>query len=84
MTTKTTSQEGREAAKGTLIDGLVAAAIFGASTGALDVLNAGDFTWRTVGVAALTGGLMAVLAFLRHAYAAPYLRIRAMSKPKRR
>jgi hypothetical protein len=84
MTAKTTSQEGREAAKGTLVDGLIAAAIFGATTGALDVLNAGDFTWRTVGIAALTGGLMAVLAFLRHAYAAPYLRIRRLSKPKRR
>lgn len=83
MTIKSTSQAGREAATGTLIDGLIASAIFGASTGALDVLNAGDFTWRTVGVAALTGGIMAALAFLRHAYAAPYLRIRRLSKPKR-
>lgn len=83
MTVKTTTQQGREAATGTLVDGLVAAAVFGVSTGVLDVLNAGDFTWRTIAISGITGGLMAVCAFLRHTYAAPYLRIRRASKPRR-
>lgn len=84
MTLNTTTSEGRQAAKGTLIDGLVAAAIFGVSTGVLDVLEAGDFTYRTLGVSVATSAVMAVLAYLRHAYAAPYLRIRRASKPRRR
>jgi hypothetical protein len=64
----------------TLGQGLVAAAIVGASTGALEVLNAGDFTWRTVATAAGTAALMSVLAYLQHAYAAPYFAIRRSIK----
>lgn len=84
MTLKSTTTEATTAARNTVLQGLAAAAIFGASTGALEVLEAGDFTWRTVGIAVATGVLMSGLAFLQHAYAAPYLRIKRASKPRRR
>lgn len=71
-----TPQEAPVAARNTIVQGLVAAAIVGASTGALEVLEAGDFTWRTVATATATATLMSVLSYLQHAYAAPYLRVR--------
>jgi hypothetical protein len=80
--TPTTADKAREAARNTVLQGLATAAIFGASTGALQALNAGDFTWRTIGTAVATSTVMAVLAFFQHAYAAPYLRIRRASKPR--
>lgn len=80
--TPTTADKAREAARNTVLQGLATAAIFGASTGALEVLNAGDFTWRTIGTAVATSTVMAILAFFQHAYAAPYLRIRRASKPR--
>ncbi len=83
MTAEPTTKIAATAARNTILQGLAAAAIFGASTGALEALNAGDFTWRTVGTAVATGVLMSGLAFLQHAYAAPYLRIRRLAKPKR-
>ena len=61
------------AVRNTLLQGLLAAAIVGGASGALEVLNAGDFTWRTVATAAGTGVLMSALAYLQHAYAAPFL-----------
>jgi hypothetical protein len=84
MTThQSTTQKAAVAARNTFIQCLLAAAIFGAATGTLDVLDAGTFTWRTLAISATTGVLASVAAFLQHAYAAPYLRIRNASKPKR-
>lgn len=81
---QTTTAVARERAQNTLLQGIAAAAIMGAATGALDVLHAGHFTWRAVGISTLTAALMSVLAYLQHAYAAPYLRIRKQIRGDRR
>lgn len=72
----TTTAVARERARNTLLQGLTAAVVIGAGSGALDVLHKGTFTWATVGTAALTGAISSVVAYMQHAYAAPYLRIR--------
>lgn len=71
-----TPQDAPRAARNTLIQGLVAATVTGAITGGLEVLDAGDFTWRTVGITVASATLASLLAYVQHAYAAPYLRIR--------
>lgn len=64
------------AARNTLLQGLLAAIAIGLLTGALDALNAEDFTWRTVAIGAAVAAIASVTAYLQHAYAAPYLALR--------
>lgn len=73
----TTTADARERARNTFFQGLAAAVAIGAATAGLNVLHNDTFTWATVGTAALTGGLAALLAYLQHAYLAPYLAIRS-------
>lgn len=48
----------------TTLQGAVVVAILAVATALLDWLEAGDFSWRTLGIAALTAALTAVLAYL--------------------
>lgn len=75
-TPQTTTAVARVAARNTFLQGLLAAALIGACTGVLQATDAGDFTWATVGTGAATAALASIVAYLQHAYAAPYLAIR--------
>lgn len=47
----------------TILQGAAVVAILAAASAFLDWLNAGEFSWRTLGVSALTAVLTAVLAY---------------------
>lgn len=48
----------------TILQGAAVVAVIAAATALLDWLEAGEFSWRTLGISALTAVLTAVLAYL--------------------
>ena len=48
----------------TLIQGGIVVALMALATAVLDWLNAGDFSWRTLGISAVTAVLTAVIAYV--------------------
>lgn len=71
------TDEARDRAKRTFIQGLVATVVISVLSALAEWLQAGDFSLRTLGVAAATAVTMSVLAYLQRAYVDPY---RAISK----
>jgi hypothetical protein len=61
--------------KNTLLQGLIAAAVMGASTALLAWLKAGTFSWQILAISVITTALTSAVAYVQHAYVAPYLRI---------
>lgn len=64
MTTPTTTHDAANRTWRTVLQGAVVVGTIAAATALLEWLEAGDFSWRTLGVSAGTAALMAVLAFL--------------------
>lgn len=71
------TSEARERARRTFAQGLLATVLISGLTALTEWLTAGDFTFRTLGVAAATAVTTAVLSYLQRAYVDPY---RAISK----
>ena len=64
MTTPTTTHDAANRTWRTVLQGAATVALIAAGTALLEWLEAGEFSWRTLGVSAGTAALMAVLAFL--------------------
>lgn len=64
----------------TLLHNLVAVAVLGAATGLAHVVTGGGWSWRAAEVAAVSGALAGVIAYLRTAYLRPYRAIRKQNK----
>ncbi len=64
-------------ARRTFLQGLLATVLISGLTALTEWLTAGDFTFRTLGVAAGTAVTTAVLSYVQRAYVDPY---RAISK----
>lgn len=47
----------------TTLQGVAAVVVLAIASAVLDWLNAGDFSWRTLGISAVTAALTAVLAY---------------------
>lgn len=62
----------RERARATFIQGLVATVLIAGLSALVEWLNAGDFSLRTLGVAASTAVATALLSYLQRAYLDPY------------
>jgi hypothetical protein len=78
-----TATPGRRAATHALRDGLIAAAVVGAASGALDALTQAHISWRTAAVSVLTATLTSVVAYARANYVTPYVNIkRGLKEPK--
>lgn len=70
-------QDAQSRAVRTFWQGLLATVLISGLTALTEWLTAGDFTFRTLGVAAATAVTTAVLSYLQRAYVDPY---RAISK----
>ena len=57
-------QDARNRSLRTVMQGAAVVGILAAATALLDWLEAGEFSWRTLGVSAITAALGAVLAYL--------------------
>lgn len=75
MTDLTTDAHDR--ARRTFVQGLLATVLISALSALTEWLTAGDFTFRTLGVAAATAVTTSVLSYLQRAYVDPY---RAIAK----
>lgn len=71
------TQDARTRATRTFLQGLVATVVISGLSALVEWLTAGDFSARTLGVAAATAVATAVLSYLQRAYVDPY---RAISK----
>lgn len=63
-------------ARRTFVQGLLATVLISGLTALTEWLTAGDFTYRTLGVAAATAVTTSVLSYLQRAYVDPYRAIR--------
>lgn len=68
--------DARDRATRTFVQGLVATIVISGLTALTEWLTAGDFTLRTLGVAAGTAVTTAVLSYLQRAYVDPYRAIK--------
>ena len=71
------TSEARDRARRTFLQGLLATVLISGLTALTEWLTAGDFTFRTLGVAAATAVTTAVLSYIQRAYVDPY---RAIAK----
>lgn len=71
-----TTTDARTRAQRTFIQGLVAAIVIGVATAGLDILNAGEFSTRTVVISLVSAALTAGLSFVQRAYVDPYRAIK--------
>lgn len=76
-------QYAKTAATNTLVQGIIASLILGAGTGILQALKLDHFTIGTLLTAVVTSAIASVVAYLHHAYAAPYLRVRRQARRPR-
>ena len=67
-----TTPDARNRAYRTFVQGLVAAVVIGVATAGLDLLNAGEFSTRTVVIALSSAALTAGLSYVQRAYVDPY------------
>lgn len=67
----------RERTRATFLQGLAATVVIAGLGSLVEWLNSGDFTLRTLGVAAATAVTTAAFTYLQRAYVDPY---RAISK----
>lgn len=69
--------DAQDRARRTFLQGLLATVLISGLSAVTEWLTAGDFSYRTLGVAAATAVTTAVLSYLQRAYVDPY---RAISK----
>lgn len=69
--------DARDRARRTFLQGLVATVVISGLSALTEWLTAGDFSYRTLGVAAATAVTTSVLSYLQRAYVDPY---RAIAK----
>lgn len=72
----------RERAVATFWQGLLATVLISGLSALVEWLNAGDFSVRTLGVAAATAVTTAALSYLQRSYLDPYREVRKVGKGK--
>lgn len=78
------TQDARTRARRTFTQGLVATVVIAGLSALTEWLQAGDFSYRTLGVAAATATATAVLSYLQRAYMDPYREISKQIKQEYR
>jgi len=66
------TSDAQDRARRTFLQGLLATVLISGLTALTEWLTAGDFTYRTLGIAAATAVTTSVLSYLQRAYVDPY------------